>query len=124
MAHRPPPTDGVLVRVIVPEGHWAEDLPPVPGRYHVTVSFGSATLADEHRDALELLGYRVVDLAPGDGVGLEGVADFLVSHDLLEHHPTYWRSLAEKASRAYHLGLGPAAAMVRNVVDAHVAAIS
>lgn len=124
VANKPPEIDGVLVRMPVGEGHWAEDIPPVPGRFRVTVSFGSATLADEHRDALELLGYRVVDLPAADAVGLEGVADFLVSEALMEQHPTYWRSLAAPAARAYHLALGPAAAAVRAVVRAHAVTLT
>ena len=118
-AGRPSSIDGVLVRVPVGQGHWAEDIPPVPVGFDVTVSFGSPMVADEHRDALELLGYRVVDLPSGLGAKLEHVADFLVSEALMEHHPTYWRSLATQAVRAYHLGLGPAAAMVGDVVAAH-----
>ncbi len=112
--------DGIVLRMAVPTGHWAEEIPPVPDTFTVTVSFGSETLADEHRDALELLGYRVVDEpAPADR-SLPDCAHFLVGAELMEQHPTYWRSLAEHASRAYHLGLGPAAAAVADVTAVHV----
>ena len=115
-----PHDDGVLVRFVVPDGHWAEDLPPVPAGFTVTVSFGSEHVAAEHADALRLLGYQVVDLPPQLQLEISRVADFLVSHRLMEHHPTYWRSLAQGAARAYHLALGPAAALVADIVAEHV----
>ena len=111
--------DGIVLRMPVPDGHWAEDIPPVPECFTVTVSFGSETLADEHRDALELLGYRVVDGATPPDRSQPGSAHFLVGQALMDQHPTYWRSLAEHAIRAYHLGLGPAAAAVADVTAAH-----
>lgn len=115
----PREVDGIVLRMPVPSGHWAEEIPPVPGSFTVTVSFGSEMLADEHRDALELLGYRVIDgPAPADR-STPGTAHFLVESDLMEQHPTYWRSLAEHATRAYHLALGPAAAAVADVVAVH-----
>ena len=92
----------------------------MPDGFTVTVSFGSETLGDEHHDALALLGYRVVDLPPVARLAISRMADFLISQELIEHHPTYWRSLAEQAARAYHLALGPAAALVRDIVVAHV----
>jgi hypothetical protein len=112
--------DGVLVRLTVEPGPWAEDIPPVPRGFAVTVSFGSEAVADEHRDALELLGYTVVDVAVPADLSIPGIADFLVLHDLMEQHPTYWRSLAVRADRAYHLALGPAAAAVAEVVAQHL----
>jgi hypothetical protein len=111
--------DGIVLRMPVPTGHWAEEIPPVPDMFTVTVSFGSETLADEHRDALELLGYRVVDTPAPANQSLPDAAHFLIEQDLMEQHPTYWRSVAEHATRAYHLGLGPAAAAVADVVAVH-----
>jgi hypothetical protein len=105
--------------MLVAEGHWAESLPPVPDSCVVTVSFASETCADEHRDALELLGYRVVDVATVPDVAVSRIADFLITEEVVERHPTYWRSLAEQATRAYHLALGPAAAAVAEIVTAH-----
>lgn len=113
--------DGVLLRMAVGDGHWAEDIPPVPEGFTVTVSFGSAAATDEHRDALGLLGYRTVDGPALSDADFVDTADFLISHALLEQHPTYWRSVAGRAERAYHLSLGPAAAMVAHVVAAHAA---
>lgn len=116
----PHEVDGVVVRLAVGPGAWAEDIPPVPAGFVVTVSFGSETVADEHRDALELLGYRVVDVPVPADLSIPGIADFLVLQDVMEHHPTYWRSLALRAERAYHLALGPAAAAVADVVAQHL----
>ena len=113
------PADAVLTRVVVPNGPWAEDVPPVPAGFDVTVSFGSQDLADEHSDALALLGYRVIRVPPASAVPLPPVADFLVSLGLIEEHPTYWRSLAGRGARAYDLRMGPAAAAVADVVAAH-----
>ena len=116
--------DGVLVRVTVGEGHWAEDIPPVPAGATVTVSFGSPALADEHGEALALLGYDVVEAPLPPDLSIAGVADFLVTTAVMERHPTYWRSLAERATRAYHLALGPAATAVADVVGVHAARLT
>lgn len=118
-AVRPPEVDGVLVRVNVGQGHWAENIPPVPTGATVTVSFGSEALATEHGEALALIGYDLVEMPLSQDLATDGVADFLVTVDVMERHPTYWRSLAEHATRAYHLALGPAAMVVADVVAAH-----
>ena len=110
----------MLVRFVVPAGPWAEDLPPVPDGFAVTVTFGSPNVAHEHADALALLGYTVVELPPALQLNVSHIADFLVPAELIERHPTYWRSVAERAARAYHLALGPAAALVADIVDVHV----
>ena len=110
----------MVVRLAVESGPWAEDIPPVPAGCAVTVSFGSEAAADEHREALELLGYAVVDVPVPADLSIPGIADFLVLADLMEQHPTYWRSLALRADRAYHLALGPAAAAVAEVVARHL----
>ena len=105
--------------MIVADGHWAESLPPVPQGRVVTVSFASGTVADEHCDALELLGYRVVDIAAIPDLPISRVADFLLTSDVIDEHPTYWRSMAEQGTRVYHLALGPAAAAVAEIVAGH-----
>lgn len=107
------------MRVTVGQGHWAEDIPPVPTGATVTVSFGSEAVAHEHGDALALLGYDVVEAPLPPDASFDGVADFLVTAEVMERHPTYWRSLAAHATRAYHLALGPAAMVVADVVAAH-----
>jgi hypothetical protein len=111
--------DGVLARLVVADGPWAEGIPPVPSAFDVTVSFSTQALADEHGEALQLLGYRVVPTPEGTVATTRPVADFLISEALLEQHPTYWRSMAAQATRAYNLAFGPAAALVADVVDAH-----
>lgn len=116
--------DGVLVRHLVGDGHWAEHLPPVPAGFTVTVSFGCIDDAAEHGDALGLLGYYVLDAAEtADAVGSPNV-DFLVCQRLIEAHPAYCRSLSTHAWRVYHLSLGPAAAAVADTVAAHARALS
>jgi hypothetical protein len=115
-----PQPDGIRVRFVVATGPWAEDIPPVPEGFGVTVSFGSENVAHEHGDALRLLGYTVVELPPVLQLSVSQIADFLVSAELMGRHPTYWRSLASRATRAYHLSLGPAAALVGGIVDVHV----
>lgn len=110
----------MLVRFVVKAGPWAEDIPPVPDGFTVTVTFGSPNVAHEHAEALSLLGYTVVDLPPALQLPVSHIADFLVTAELMEHHPTYWRSLAGLAARAYHLALGPAAALVADIVGVHV----
>lgn len=114
-----PDVEGVLVRFVVADGPWAEDIPPVPEGFTVTVSFGSENVAAEHAEALGLLGYRVVELPPQLQLTVSRIADFLVSQEVMERHPTYWRSLATRATRAYHLALGPAAALVADIVEVH-----
>lgn len=118
-----PQCDGVLLRFVVPEGPWAEDIPPVPEGFAVTVSFSSVNVAHEHAEALTLLGYRVVHLPPSLQLAVSHIADFLVTAELMERHPTYWCSVAGRAARAYHLALGPAAALVADIVDVHVRAM-
>lgn len=111
--------DGVLARLVVTDGPWAEGIPPVPSGFDVTVSFNHDALADEHGEALQLLGYRVVPTPPGTVTDPSPVADFLIGEALLEQHPTYWRAFATQATRAYNLAFGPAAALVADVVAAH-----
>lgn len=113
----------MLVRTLVADGPWAEAIAPVPAGAAVTVSFASEACADEHRDALELLGYRVVDIPSIPDVASSRVADFLLTQDVIDRHPTYWRCMAEAGTRVYHLALGPAAAVVGSIVAAHAPAL-
>ena len=109
--------DGALLRLPIDEAHWAEQLPPVPAGFGVTASFSSAAAADEHGEALELLGYTLVGIhrAPMPSAML------LVGQALLESHPTYWRSLAALADAAYSLSLGPAVMLLNDVLRLHTA---
>ncbi len=122
---RQPPTvgDGAVVRIRVAEGWWAESVPPVPDGYRVTVSLPDGTGRDEHAEALGRLGYLVVDAAPAASADPD-CADFFVPQQLLEAHPTYWRSLADRADRAYSLALGPVRRLLGEVLAAHAAALA
>lgn len=118
--HTPPP-EGVLLRLLVADGSWAEALPPVPGRHDVTVSFSCAEAAAEHAEALGLLGYRVVGVKAlsSDVTGIR-LADFLIPPELPHEHPTWWRALADQADRAFSLALGPVLAMLGDVLEQHL----
>ncbi len=94
---------------------FAESLPPVPTGFDVTVSFSSPEVADEHGDAITLLGYSVV----GVHASATPSAMLLVTQALLEAHPTYWRSLAALADAAYSLALGPALVLLDDVLRLH-----
>lgn len=110
--------DGALLRLPIDEPHWAEQLPPVPAGFEVTASFSSAATADEHGEALELLGYTLV----GVHVSPTRSAMLLVGQTLLETHPTYWRTLAALADAAYSLSLGPAVMLLHDVLRLHTSA--
>lgn len=122
VAVAPLPPDGVLLRIAVVHGHWAERLPPVPEGDTVTVSLSSATALDEHADALELLGYRVVGVQPAAADA--GVAHFLLAQALVEAHPTFWRTLADQSQHAYSLAHGPVRARFSALLRAHLAAVA
>lgn len=118
MRNRQPP-DGALVRLQADEEAWAERIPPVPEGHVVTVSFLDAETALVHADALGLLGYRVVGVRSHPRAEAAG-ADFLVRQSVLEAHPTWWRALLAQADRAYNLAIGPVAASLADVLDAHL----
>lgn len=107
--------DGALLRLPIDEAHWAEQVPPVPAGFEVSASFSSAATADEHGEALELLGYSLVGI---HSTPMRS-AMLLVSQALLEAHPTYWRSLAALADAAYSLSLGPAVMLLDDVLRLH-----
>lgn len=113
----PRPADGVLLRVMVRAAHtWAE-FPTVPEDSDVSVSF-STPAAARHGDALEALGYRAVGVVAGDGTA-EPTADFLVSQAVIDRHPHWWRSLAERSDRAFSLAMGPVQVAFAEVLRTH-----
>ncbi|MDQ3710127.1 MAG: hypothetical protein M3387_12630 [Actinomycetota bacterium] len=120
MAPEHRPREGTLLRLEIGEAHWAEELPPVPRGCRVSVSFADAGDAAEHGDALGLLGYRVVAAQPAGAV--RGTADILVDQQVIDRHPTYWRSLAILATRAYSLAMGPVVKTLGDVLGAHAGA--
>lgn len=113
----PRPPDGVLLRVALPAGGAWAGFPPVPVDADVSVSFSTPTAA-RHAAALEALGYRTVGATPADGRGLP-TADFLVCQAVIERHPHWWRSLAQRSDRAFSLAMGPVQAALAEVLRAH-----
>lgn len=113
----PRPSDGVLLRVMVPATDAWAGFPAVPEDSDVTVSFSTPGAARD-AEALEALGYRAVGVVGGDG-SAEPVADFLVSQTVIEHHPHWWRSLAERSDRAFSLAMGPVQTALAEVLRTH-----
>jgi hypothetical protein len=111
------PPEGALLRLPIDEERWAEHLPPVPVGYEVTASFSTELAAVEHGEALELLGYSVVGVNPR--LSPVPSASLLVRQQLIEAHPTYWRSLAALSDAAYSLALGPPLALLTDVLALH-----
>lgn len=114
-ASRPP--DGVLLRVSVPATDPWAGFPRVPGDSDVSVSF-STTAAGRDAAALTVLGYRTVGVPPGDGPPGQ-TADFLVSQAVIERHPHWWRSLAERSDRIFSLAMGPVQAAFADLLRTH-----
>ncbi|MPZ89929.1 MAG: hypothetical protein GEU81_18150 [Nitriliruptorales bacterium] len=112
--------DSALVRLPVAPGAWAESLPPVPDGHAVTVSFSSPGLADEHGEALALLGYRVAD-GPEDPPD-RPVAWMLVSSRLAQRHPTWWALVRELSEGVFRLVMGPALRRYQAILRAHLTA--
>lgn len=116
----PGPPDGALLRLAIAGGRWAEDLPPVPRGRVVTVTLSSATAADEHGEALALLGYRLAGVSPRPSDAT--VAEVLVPQAVIEAHPRFWRSLADRAEQAFSLAHGPVLARLDAELRVHLAA--
>lgn len=114
-AHGAP--DGVLLRLAVHEDAWAEDLPPVPDGFTVTVSFASDDAADLHGPAVELLGYRIAGVATA--LGARDCADVVVPSALARRHPGWWAAITACGGRVYDLGFGPVAAALDPVLALH-----
>jgi hypothetical protein len=110
--------DSALVRLPVAPGAWAESLPPVPDGYAVTVSLSSAALAEEHGEALALLGYDVVD-GPEDPPD-SSVAWMLVSASLAQAHPTWWGRVRHLSDGVFRLAMGPAVRRYEALLRAHL----
>ena len=112
------PLDGALVRLPITGDRWAEDLPPVPRGFDVTMSFSTEDAAAVHGDAVGLLGYRVVgvhEARAGDGP----CADVLVPQALIAQRPRWWRALNARADRAFGLAFGPVAQAIADVLRVH-----
>lgn len=109
---------GALVRLPIGHGPWAESLPPVPDGHRVTLSFSSPGLAEEHAEAIGLLGYVEVG-GPADGGGAD-VAWLVVPAPLARAHPTWWATIRAGADAVYHLGMGPVVRQFAALLATHV----
>lgn len=107
----------LCVEVGVQDATWIEDLPPAPANRLVSVSFDSTTFMARDREGVEELGYVCV------GVGRAGhvsdVAHLLVSQEIVEAHPRWWRALLDLAERVYDLRFGPVQMVLRDVLALH-----
>ncbi|MGI8872978.1 MAG: hypothetical protein ACR2KP_01355 [Egibacteraceae bacterium] len=113
----PRPPDGVLLRVLVSAADAWAGFPTAPEDSDVSVSFSTPAAAND-AEALEALGYRAVGVVAGDG-SAEPAADFLVSQAVIERHPHWWRSLAERSDRAFSLAMGPVQTAFAEVLRTH-----
>ena len=111
--------DAVLARVPVSADRWAEALPPVPADTVVTVSFSSPSVLAEHAEALELLGYRVLD-APSLPSGAQA-AWVLVRREAVEGRRAWWDTVRGLSDRVYDLRFGPALRLLGPILGAHLA---
>ena len=107
----------LCVEVCVEDATWIEDLPPAPANRHITLSFDSARLMARDQRAVEQLGYVTV------GVGTVGhvqdVAHLLISLEIVNAHPRWWRALLDLAQRVYDLRFGPVQLALRDVLTRH-----
>jgi hypothetical protein len=110
------PLEGALVRLPA-DADALRALPPAPPGDVVSVSLSSLAAAEAAADLLTGLGYRVVGVAPSAGPG--AVADFFVPQPVLERHPRWWRSLADRADRTFSLAAGPVQIALADVLRLH-----
>jgi hypothetical protein len=107
----------LCVEVCVTDAAWIEDLPPAPANRHITMSFDSARFVARDQRAVQQLGYV------GVGVGAVGhvrdVAHLLVSLEIVNGHPRWWRALLDLAQRVYDLRFGPVQLALRDVLARH-----
>lgn len=107
-----------MLRLVVDHEEALAEVPPAPQGGDVSVSFSSARAAATAAAALEALGYRTVGVVHGDAAE-EPVADFLVSPDVIEQHPGWWRSLVAGADHVFNLAAGPVQVALAAVVRTH-----
>jgi hypothetical protein len=120
MPHRPvtEPLQGALVRIPVDGDRWAEDLPPAPRGFDVSVSFSCEEAATVHGEAVALLGYRVVGVRAARDEET-AAADVLVPEGLIVDRPRWWGALRAKADRSFGLAFGPVALAYDDVLRLH-----
>ena len=111
----------LLVRVPAADRTWAASLPPVPGRWTLTVTVGHASLLPVPVDDLVGAGYRLAGVAPQHAsIGL--IVDILVPAALRERHPAWWRSLVTRADRVFDLRHGPVLHVLGSEIALHLRA--
>lgn len=118
-APRTPVPEGALLRIGV-DARWTDDVPPVPGGRHVTVSLSSPALVAADGPALRALGYDVVGVGDDPAAGTAGAALFLVRPEVARNHPIWWRTLAARAERIHHLAHGPVIAVFGATIAVHL----
>ena len=117
--------DRVFVRLPVSPGAWAEALPPVPSARRVTVTLSGGEELVEHADALELLGYELVDDVAWTRTGpVEPSAWVLVDSELALAHPRWWRCLRAEATQVVALAYGPARLWLGPLLERHLDALT
>ena len=113
---------GVLVRMPLQSSAWAEDVPPVPAGAAVSAAFSCDDAEAEHREALELLGYRVVGVREGAAAGEPASVDLLLPAGALDRHPEYARAILGQARHVWDLGFGPARRALEPSLRCHLGA--
>lgn len=112
------PEGTLLVRVAATDRGWARRLPPVPGRWTLTVTVGRSDLAPVPADDLVAGGYRIVGVAAAHRP-LGPLVDVCVPPQLRAAHPAWWRELVHLADRVFDPRLGPVARVLAAELDLH-----
>lgn len=107
----------LCVEIRVEKPTWIEDLPPAPANRRISISFDSARYVARDRAAVEQLGYTNVGV--GTIAHVRDVAHLLVSLDIIQGHPRWWRALLDLAQRVYDLRFGPVQVALRDVLAKH-----
>lgn len=113
------PAGGALLRLPVDADHWAEDLPPVPDGFVVTVSCSSADVAAAHGEALTQLGFTLAGVHRPQRDPDEPLVEVVVHADLIDLRTVWWRTMAARSTAAYNLQAGPVAALFADVIGMH-----
>lgn len=117
-----PPPGAVLVRVPVVDGSWVAQLPPVPAGSSVTVTVTDERLRRVPADDLVSSGYRIAGVAGrGSPDGLDHVF-VLVTRELQDGEPTWFRRLLAAGDRALPCDLGPVQRVHATSLRLHVEA--
>lgn len=117
-----PPPGAMLVRVRADGPTWIDRVPSVPAGNVVTVSVSDPALREVASEDLLRCGYRIVGVHPWraatDG---HATVDLLVTAQLVESSPAWWRALLSVADRAFDLRLGPVQRVLGQEIALHLA---